>query len=105
MIIAQLNTRSLFGIFQYLGGLVGTGGDVPLAYHVTGAEIGASGTLLKVTHDRTDCFAAVDWDQHYCVPRDPNKNLREVFSIINALQALKTAPGDLPATQAVRIEQ
>jgi hypothetical protein len=105
VIITQLNTRSLFGIFQYLGGVLASDEDVPLGHKVTDAEIGSAGTLLKVTHDRTDCFAAVDWDQHYCVPREPNKNLREIFSIINALQALKTAPGDLPATQAVRIEQ
>jgi hypothetical protein len=105
VIITQLNTRSLFGIFQYLGGLVATGADVPLKHEGTAAEVQADGTLLRVTHDRQDCFAALDWDQHYCVPRGPNKNLREVFSIINALQALKTAPGDLPATQAVRIEQ
>jgi hypothetical protein len=105
VIITQLNTRSLFGIFQYLGGVMADDVDVPLGHYGTAAETRATGTLLKVTQDRKDCFASVDWDRHYCVPREPNKNLREVFSIINALQALKTAPGDLPATQAVRIEQ
>jgi hypothetical protein len=106
VIITQLDTRSLFGVFQYLGGLVASGKDVPLRGLGGPAEPLTTGPLLHVTHDRGDgCFASVDWEEHYCVPRADNGNLKQVFSMINALQALKTAPGDLPATQAVRIEQ
>jgi hypothetical protein len=39
------------------------------------------------------------------VPATGSENLKTTFSIINALQALKTSTGDLPVTQAVRIEQ
>ncbi len=106
VIITQLNTRSLFGIFQYLGGLLTTGSEVQLQGLGAPPESHATGVLLKVTAGQGgDCFVSVDWGQRYCVPKADSQNLKQVFSMINALQALKTAPGDLPATTAVRIEQ
>lgn len=106
VIITQLNTRSLFGIFQYLGGLLASGKDSPLMGLGAAPEAHTTGPLLSIIQERRDdCFANVTWGARYCVPRSGSDNLKQVFSMINALQALKTAPGDLPATTSVRIEQ
>ncbi len=102
----QLDTRSLFAIFRYLGAALAN--DYPIALDGLGApvEAKASGPLITVVKDRHDnCFAAAEWREHYCVPLENSDNLKQIFSIINALQALKTSPGDLPFTPTVRVEQ
>jgi hypothetical protein len=58
-----------------------------------------------VKGDASPCFAIATYQGRYCVPTTGSENLKTTFSIINALQALKTSTGDLPVTQAVRIEQ
>jgi hypothetical protein len=104
--VVQLNTRSLYGIFRFLGAnlahhneiaLLGAGGDEPKVH---------DGPLLDIRQGRGgDCFAAAAvGHEHYCVPRDRAENLKATFSIINALQALKTSPGDIPTTPVFRLE-
>jgi hypothetical protein len=102
----QLNTRSLFGVFQYLGQVMNSSSDVELWGLGAANEPKASGRLLEISNSRTDsCFAVISRGAtRYCIPTKGGDALKETFSIINALQALKTSPGDLPATQAVRIE-
>jgi hypothetical protein len=111
-IAVQLNTRSLFSIFQYLGKLLNDEGTAGAAKSVELLDLGApvearrSGPLMLIKKGRLDnCFAAIAWEGRYCLPKEGGDNLKLTFSIINALQALKTAPGDLPVTTPVRIEQ
>ena len=102
----ELDTRSLFGIFRYLGAALAN--NYPIALDGLGApvEAKASGPLMTVIKDKHDnCFATAEWRQQYCVPLENSDNLKQIFSIINALQALKTSPGDLPFTPTVRVEQ
>jgi hypothetical protein len=102
----QLDTRSLYGIFRYLGAALAQGYDVSLEALGSPIEPRAKGPLMSVVKARRDdCFAWADWHEHYCVPAAASENLKQVFSIINALQALKTSPGDLPFTSTVRVEQ
>ncbi len=104
----ELNTRSLFGIFQYLGEVLNNGNRVQL-WGLGGANESTArrGPLLDISNSRTGaCFAdVIKGPVRYCIPANDGEALKETFSIINALQALKTSPGDLPATTAVRIEQ
>lgn len=106
VVVAELETRSLYGIFQYLGQVMTSDKGVNLWGLGQGVEPTASGPLLAISHDRgPGCFAQVDHGAHYCIPQSGDENLKQAFSMINALQALKTSPGDLPVTAAVRIEQ
>ena len=114
VIAVQLNTRSLFGIFQYLGQQLAEQADTTAPKHPVvllkglGAPVEATaapGPLLAIEMGGRRCFAMVSLDKRYCIPLDASDNLKKTFSMINALQALKTSPGDLPVTQSVRIEQ
>ena len=107
VIALQLNTRSLFGIYSYLGALMRNEGNEPLMNLGAGVEPRTSGLLLDIRRDAVTakCFARAKLGQAYCIPEDGAQNLKIVFSLLNSLQALKTSPGDLPITPAVRIEQ
>jgi hypothetical protein len=107
IIAIQLNTRSLYGVLRYLGGLLASGDDVTLAGLGAASEPRLKGSLLTIQKGAAsnDCFASVDWRGHFCIPQKDSEPLKQTFSIINALQALKTSPGDLPITPTVRIEQ
>ncbi len=103
----QLNTRSLFGIYAYLGKLLRDGQDGALMGLGADVEPRSTGPLLTVLKDRGlgPCFARAQLAANYCIPAEGASNLKMAFSLLNALQAVKTAPGDLPITPAVRIEQ
>ncbi len=102
----ELSTRSLFGIYSYLGGLLRQNRVVQLGGLGADVEPRTTGPLLVVNLDnRGPCFAKAALEKTYCIPEDGAENLKEVFSLLNALQAVKTSPGDLPITPAVRIEQ
>jgi len=106
IVAVQLNTRSLYGIFRYLGAAVKNQSDIKLNSAGAPAEPHADGQLIHVVTGRTEgCFASAELRGRYCVPLEDSENLKETFSMINALQALKTSPGDLPFTPTVRIEQ
>ncbi|HEX3918099.1 MAG TPA: hypothetical protein VHW60_12240 [Caulobacteraceae bacterium] len=100
-------TRSIFGIFKYLGGLIGRGetGAVQLHhYPQLVSEQTFDGQLLTVVSSGGDCFTAVSYrGRDYCVPNQGADNTKDIFNILDALLALKTSPGDLPATPTVRI--
>jgi hypothetical protein len=102
----QLDTRSVFGIFDYLGTALSKGSNVELAGAGAEIEPRTTGPLITITKGWSDsCFAIANQHGRYCVPNQGSDNLKMTFSIINMLQALKTSPGDLPVTTAVRIEQ
>ncbi len=112
LVAVQLDTRSLFGIFNLLGAELarqtgeGPGASITLDGLGAPTEPHAHGNLLTVVKgDASPCFAIATYQGRYCVPTTGSENLKTTFSIINALQALKTSTGDLPVTQAVRIEQ
>jgi hypothetical protein len=100
-------TRSIFSIFKYLGGLMARDetADVRLHhYPQLAAEETADGQMLVVENGRNDCFAQVSYlGSDYCVPNRGADDTKDVFDILDALLALKTSPGDLPATPTVRI--
>jgi hypothetical protein len=102
-----VHTRSIFGIFKYLGGLMAHDDQAAVRLHhypELTAEVTADGQLLDVRRAEGDCFAHVDeHGSHYCVPAQGAENTKAIFSILDALLALKTAPGDLPTAQTVRI--
>jgi len=102
-----VHTRSIFGIFKYLGAQIADNdaGMVRLHhYPELTAEVTTDGQLLDVRRGGDDCFTRVeDHGAKYCVPTQGAEYTKQIFSILNALLALKTAPGDLPAAQTVRI--
>jgi hypothetical protein len=102
-----VRTRSILGIFNYLGGQIAHDDTAAVRLHhypELTAEVTTDGQLLDVRRGRDDCFARVDErGSRYCVPVEGATNTKAIFSILNELLALKTAPGDLPAAQTVRI--
>jgi len=102
----QLDTRSVFAIFDYLGTALAKGSDIELTGAGADIEPRTTGPLIVVDKGwGKSCFAIANQHGRYCVPTDGSDNLKMTFAIINVLQALKTSPGDLPVTTAVRIEQ
>lgn len=111
----DVRTRSIFGIFTYLGGLIARGEQGPAAVaavhlhqYALPSENTQDALLLNVVKGGPSgdgCFSAADYaGQRYCVPNDANSdNTKRIFNILNALLALKTSQGDLPVTQTVRI--
>jgi hypothetical protein len=76
------------------------------AYPELISETTADAPLFTVIKGGTPggCFVGLGYEgQTYCVPRDGGDNTKKIFNILNALLALKTASGDLPVTQTVRI--
>jgi hypothetical protein len=104
----QIYTRSIYGIFNYLGGIMDRpAADIPdlKDYNVVG-EITPPGPILSLkSTSGQPCFTAARYDgQFYCVSRGPEAtSTRQIFNILNALVALKQSPGDLPASQTVLI--
>lgn len=107
-----VTTRSIFDIFSYLGNIIehGDADQVRLhAYPELLAETTEDAPLLTVLKNRfslTGCFIGIGYEgQNYCVPEDGDgaANTKKIFSILNALLALKTSADELPVTQTVRI--
>lgn len=106
----EVTTRSIFGIFQYLGGIIARGDPNAVrlhAYPELPAEVTVDAPILEVNRGGEiggGCFSAIGYEgSRYCVPEQGADNTKKIFNILNALLALKTAPGDLPVTQTVRI--
>jgi hypothetical protein len=106
----DVTTRSIFGIFTYLGGMIANGDADRVrlhAYPELPAELTRDAPLLTVIRggaiDR-GCFVGIGYEgERYCVPLDGADNTKKIFNILNALLALKTSPGDLPVIQTVHI--
>ena len=111
----EVTTRSVFGIFYYLGNVVAHHDEegLRLRRYDLPAENTEEGPLLRLLDQpgaqmpggaSGSCFTALDYEgRHYCVPSDGAENTKRIFSILGALLALKQSPGDLPVTQTVRI--
>jgi hypothetical protein len=103
-----VTTRSIYGIFNYLGAVMDTPPEkapVLVDYHVP-SETTPTGPLLTVTTASgfSGCFTSVRYDgRSYCVPQENAKITKQVFNVLSALVALKQSPGDLPVSQTVLI--
>lgn len=103
----EVKTRSIFGIFRYLGELIRNSDmDKVHLHHYDDlpAESTQDSQLLTIAHRADSCFVSATYEgEQYCVPQAEEDNTKQIFTIINSLLALKTSPGDLPITQSVRL--
>jgi hypothetical protein len=104
-----VTTRSIYGIFNYLGAVMNTPpGKAPVLvdYHIP-SEVTPTGPLLTVTSGGllgAGCFTAVNYGgKGYCVPQESAQTTKQVFNVLSALVALKQSPGDLPVAQTVLV--
>lgn len=104
-----VTTRSIYGIFNYLGAVMN---DPPsrqpmlVDYHVP-SETTPAGPLLTINQGGAfaiGCFTSVNYGgRGYCVPEDGAQTTKQVFNVLSALVALKQSPGDLPVAQTVLV--
>jgi len=104
-----VTTRSIYGIFNYLGAVMNTPASqqpVLVDYKIP-SEVTPVGPLLTVTASGGvfgGCFTAVTYGgKSYCVPQESTQTTKQVFNVLSALVALKQSPGDLPASQTVLV--
>jgi hypothetical protein len=104
-----VTTRSIYGIFNYLGAVMNDPADkqpMLMDYKVP-SETTPTGPLLTVNETgvfATGCFTSVVYGgKGYCVPEDGAQTTKQVFNVLSALVALKQSPGDLPVAQTVLV--
>ena len=104
-----VTTRSIYGIFNYLGAVMNTPpakAPVLVDYHIP-SETTPVGPLLTVTEGNVlgaGCFTSVNYGgKSYCVAQEGAQTTKQVFNVLSALVALKQSPGDLPVSQTVLI--
>jgi hypothetical protein len=102
----DIYTRSVSGIFSYLGLMVRDPSLAPMMGTFTPpGQTPISGPLFSVRGGGfTDCFASVEYaHQIWCAAQDgPGAaNTRVVFNILTDLVATKQSPGDIPASSTV----
>jgi hypothetical protein len=105
-----VTTRSIYGIFNYLGSVMNETAKVQpaLVDYKIPSEVTLAGPLLTVTTSGGvfggGCFTAVTYGgKTYCVPQESTQTTKQVFNVLSALTALKQSPGDLPAAQTVLV--
>jgi hypothetical protein len=102
-----VTTRSIYGMFNYLGASIANPQSTPVLQDFkVPNEVTPEGPLLTVNTGEilVGCFAAVSYEnQNYCVPQKDAKMTKQVFNVLSVLVALKQSPGDLPASQTVLI--
>jgi hypothetical protein len=98
-------TRSTFGIYQFLGGLLREHeGAVVLRGRKVRNEPEFIPLLEIIRDSSAGCFVDVQFDDdRYCVPRDGAENTKSIFGLLAQLIALRTQTGDLAITPAVRV--
>jgi hypothetical protein len=99
----EITTRSVYGIYQFLGRIVRTGEPILLR----GKSLdGADARLLTIQHRDVwgSCFVALQFEGNsYCVPHEGADNTKRVFGLLTQLLALNTLVGDLAITPTVRV--
>jgi hypothetical protein len=102
-----VTTRSIYGIFNYLGSVMDEPAKLQpaLVDYKVPSEVTPAGPLLTViTGQAFGCFTAVNYGgKVYCVPQESTQTTKQVFNVLSALTALKQSPGDLPAAQTVLV--
>jgi hypothetical protein len=102
----EIVSRSTFGIYQFLGGVLRNRDDMIM---LRGRKDRNEPELIPLLEVRSDtsggCFVDLYFDGfYYCVPKDGAENTKAIFSLLAQLIALRT-PGDLAITPAVRVTQ
>jgi hypothetical protein len=97
----RIVTRSTFGIYQFLGGLMANGEAEGLML-----TEGKDSSLLTVVQGSGDgCFQDAQYNgQMYCIP-DRAKNTKRIVQLLAQLVALQTSTQDLAVTPLVRVQQ
>lgn len=103
----EIITRSTFGIYQFLGRIMGLGlqDEVVIRGPSDGSE---DRRILAIGGASTaeGCFAGTRLDgNYYCVPKERAENTKRIFSLLTQLVALNTQIGDLGITPTVRVTQ
>ena len=100
----DIATRSIFGIYQFLGRLLETHTEIHLADRTLRDE---DDRLLAVSSDTSGgCFTDVGYEgAYYCVPRQGAETTKRIFSLLAQLIALRTQSQDLAITPTVRTIQ
>ena len=98
----EITTRSVYGIYQFLGRIVRT--DLPVELRGKPLE-GDDQSLLTIRRDAAyGCFVGMEFEGvAYCVPNEGAENTKRVFGLLTQLLALKTLVGDLAITPTVRV--
>jgi hypothetical protein len=102
----EIVSRSTFGIYRYLGGVLRNQHDMIMLRGRRDRNEPDWIPLLEIRSDSSGgCFVDLDFDGHYyCVPKEGAENTKAIFSLLAQLIALRT-PGDLAITPAVRVTQ
>jgi hypothetical protein len=102
----EIVSRSTFGIYQYLGGLLRNQHDMVTLRGRKDLGEPDDIPLLDISSDPSGgCFVDLHFDgQYYCVPKEGAETTKQIFSLLAQLIALRT-PGDLAITPAVRLTQ
>ncbi|HUO12920.1 MAG TPA: hypothetical protein VMU37_09210 [Caulobacteraceae bacterium] len=107
----EVTTRSIYGMFYYLGRIIHSGQEIDLQPFNLPAETIPQAPLINVetggaVSDHGGCFTAVGYEgKTFCVPLEGADNTKHIFGILNALLALKSSNADIPSTPVVRILQ
>lgn len=109
--IVEIQTRSLFGAYRYLGQIAAVRGQLVELSRVR-TDLGemkqlhtgfASDVLLYINHDKTGCWVSVTYqEEQWCVP-SAAVGTKQTFAILHALFHLFAAPSEQPVTPTVRI--
>jgi hypothetical protein len=99
-------SRSTFGIYQYLGGVLRNQHDMIMLRGRRDRNEPERIPLLEISRDPSGgCFVDLHFDEHYyCVPKEGAETTKSIFSLLAQLIALRT-PNDLAITPAVRVTQ
>ena len=107
----DVTTRSIYGMFYYLGRIIHAGNEVDLQAFSLPAESIDQAPLISVetggvVDPHGGCFTSVGYEgKTFCVPLEGADNTKHIFGILNALLALKQSNADIPNTPTVRILQ
>jgi hypothetical protein len=101
----EIVTRSTFGIYRFLGGLLRNQDDMIMLRGRKDRNEPDFFPLLEINRDSSGgCFVDLPFDEHYyCVPKNGAETTKSIFSLLAQLIALRTQPGDLAITPAVRV--
>lgn len=102
----EIVSRSTFGIYRYLGGVLRNQHDMITLRGRRDRNEPERIPLLEISSDQSGgCFVDLHFEGHYhCVPREGAESTKAIFGLLAQLIALRT-PGDLAITPAVRVTQ
>ena len=99
-------SRSTFGIYRYLGGVLRNQHDMIMLRGRRDRNEPDRIPLLEISTDSSGgCFVDLHFEgQYYCAPKEGAETTKAIFGLLAQLIALRT-PNDLAITPAVRVTQ